>query len=925
MASYLDNIPTFNEYVEQRPQDEMLKVGLYKQQRYEEGVQKIQNSIDNIAGLDVIQPAQREYLQSQLNALGGQLSNFAASDFSNFQLVNSVNGMTNQLVKDPVILNAVSSSSQYRKQIESMEKIDADGKGSESNKFIFNEQVANWLNGDVNAQFSAVYKPYVDYQDQALDVVKALVQADNPQITDVAFQRDKNGRIVGILDAITRTRVEGISADKIQAALMTGLQPDAFQQMSNDGRFKYSNVDDQVFADDLNNSYTATFDALIKEKNTLQGLMASASQADEKLKIQRQIESIDAQAEMLRREYDDVSASFQQGEVESAKAKFYTTNWIKDFSNTHSNLTVSQTYETNPFKTVQLRNADLAFKIAKDERDYKLKVSQFNQEMEIEKKKLELLQNPYGPVDLGLENLKDKSPVEIIAAYQADKTNKKQNLDTLKRTIMSRYGLDEDAFNTNIANLLQKNGTIAFDQKKDLYEYLRLEKDYNRSRDLIAHLEEESRIINEFDATALEGGSDIFQLDDYTYTNGEAAELISKFEEQWTVLKGTGSVLNPLNRFKTPQQESFVDTNMVIPGSSPEALDLEDILPIAESQLSDREFNLFKLWATGRVDKDFNEFGLMADPFDMEYGDGSNNSGEGYLDAYTYINDFYDKYSSKLEEVNEKRNDYIAEQLNKTNLLYQPTSTAIPLRNTSEINSFKGVIAQLVNDEAARDGTSKSDFLEISGDLESADIIKLGPDASGNNQYNLNINDGDGNTQTFKLSQVQYDRIFRGRFDQAPNIEAFNELYLPSMLDTQMPLETRQVQDSDGNFTEVLAKDPNSYYTTATDYQYQTTLFNPGLVGEQDFPNVRLFSVQGNLVSDMNPKDDGAMFKLQLIITDPRSGEPVPPILFPGLIAKDKVVPTLQSLTDEIIFQLLYKRNPTQEEINQLLNASQQY
>mgnify|MGYP003126822788 FL=1 len=369
MASYLDNIPTFNEYVEQRPQDEMLKVGLYKQQRYEEGVQKIQNSIDNIAGLDVIQPAQREYLQSQLNALGGQLSNFAASDFSNFQLVNSVNGMTNQLVKDPIILNAVSSSSQYRKQIENMEKIDADGKGSESNKLIFNEQVANWLNGDVNASFSAVYKPYFDYQDQALDVVKALVQADNPQITDVAFQRDKNGRIVGILDAITRTRVEGISADRIQAALMTGLQPEAFQQMSNDGRFKYSNVDDQVFADDLNNSYTATFDALIKEKNTLQGLMASASQADEKLKIQRQIESIDAQAEMLRREYDDVSASFQQGEVESAKAKFYTTNWIKDFSNTHSNLTVSQTYETNPFKTVQLRNADLAFKIAKDERD----------------------------------------------------------------------------------------------------------------------------------------------------------------------------------------------------------------------------------------------------------------------------------------------------------------------------------------------------------------------------------------------------------------------------------------------------------------------------------------------------------------------------------------------------------------------------
>ena len=145
------------------------------------------------------------------------------------------------------------------------------------------------------------------------------------------------------------------------------------------------------------------------------------------------------------------------------------------------------------------------------------------------------------------------------------------------------------------------------------------------------------------------------------------------------------------------------------------------------------------------------------------------------------------------------------------------------------------------------------------------------------------------------------------------------------MLDTQMPLETRQVTDDNGITKEVLVKPANSFYTTAKDYQYQTSLFNAQLTGEQDFPNVRLFTVQGNLVSDMNPKDDGAMFKLQLNITDPRGGEPIPNVLFPGLIAKDKVVPTLQSLTDEIIFQLLYKRNATQEEINQLLNASQQY
>ena len=69
MASYLDNIPTFNEYVEQRPQDDMLKVGLFKQQAYNEGVKKIQDSIDNIAGLDIIQPEQSFFFIFMLNAL----------------------------------------------------------------------------------------------------------------------------------------------------------------------------------------------------------------------------------------------------------------------------------------------------------------------------------------------------------------------------------------------------------------------------------------------------------------------------------------------------------------------------------------------------------------------------------------------------------------------------------------------------------------------------------------------------------------------------------------------------------------------------------------------------------------------------------------------------------------------------------------
>ena len=100
MASFTDKIPQFNPYVQQLPVEAMVKVGMAKQQQYDEGVQKIQTSIDNIAGMDIANDVDKQYLQSKLNQLGNNLTAVATGDFSNFQLVNSVNGMTNQITKD---------------------------------------------------------------------------------------------------------------------------------------------------------------------------------------------------------------------------------------------------------------------------------------------------------------------------------------------------------------------------------------------------------------------------------------------------------------------------------------------------------------------------------------------------------------------------------------------------------------------------------------------------------------------------------------------------------------------------------------------------------------------------------------------------------------------------------------------------------
>ena len=100
MASFTDAITQFNPYVSQLPVEAMMKVGMQKQAQYEEGYKKIQGEIDRVVGLDIMRDVDKEYLQSKLDELGGNLRTYAAGDFSNFQLVNSVGGMARQVGKD---------------------------------------------------------------------------------------------------------------------------------------------------------------------------------------------------------------------------------------------------------------------------------------------------------------------------------------------------------------------------------------------------------------------------------------------------------------------------------------------------------------------------------------------------------------------------------------------------------------------------------------------------------------------------------------------------------------------------------------------------------------------------------------------------------------------------------------------------------
>lgn len=367
MASYKDTVPTFNPYVKQLPLEAMVQVGMYKQQKYEEGIQKIQTSIDNVAGLDVANDADKAYLQSKLNQLGNDLTTVAAGDFSNFQLVNSTTGMVSQIARDPNVQTAASSTAWLRKQQADMEKAIAEGKSSQSNIYDFNQQASEYLNNDkVGQSFRGRYTQYTDVKKKALDTIKAL----NPDLVkyDIPFV-DENGRIdqTRIADAMKRYKIEGISAEKITQALTATMTPDDLNQLRIDSKYQFRGVGSEQLAVKAKQDYDVQRAQAISELDRLQVQQAITTDPTKLDDIENQIEQYrdllggDGKVGKLdERFYKNVEQA--RTNPDEVKYNIYKDGFNSEYANAFKSSKQDMEYVTNPLKAQQNWVAEMKLK-----------------------------------------------------------------------------------------------------------------------------------------------------------------------------------------------------------------------------------------------------------------------------------------------------------------------------------------------------------------------------------------------------------------------------------------------------------------------------------------------------------------------------------------------------------------------------------
>ncbi|MCS7317666.1 MAG: hypothetical protein NZZ41_05075 [Candidatus Dojkabacteria bacterium] len=374
MASYTDNPINFKEYVSRMPLIEAYTtVGMQKQAAYNEGYQKIQSEIDRqIGSIDLARPADIEYLNSVVGELSDRLKLFAAADFSNMQLVNSLSGMVKRVSSDPIIRKAISSTAKYKYEQDRIKKDIEAGKYNPNNIKKFHKDASVWLNSTKPGEdFNTTYFSPVDVNAKIRQVAKDV--GIDESVVQQLFQTDENGNVIFEYDSkgkptnpklnpvMVERHLKGKDAGKILEAIQNALTPADYMQLAIDGEFAYENYS----GEDLKNMLISSSETQLTSLNEkIEGLKMSLEneRKNGKNNIERQV-SLEKQISFYEKQRDKIKTDLQKNinlvdtNPDAVRSSLYTNTYLTSMAHALSFQEESIKFLENPlFKAVLEQN-----------------------------------------------------------------------------------------------------------------------------------------------------------------------------------------------------------------------------------------------------------------------------------------------------------------------------------------------------------------------------------------------------------------------------------------------------------------------------------------------------------------------------------------------------------------------------------------
>lgn len=872
MASYTDSpsaLGQFNPYVQQLPVEAMREVGMYKQQQYNEGIQKIQSNIENVAGLDVIRNVDKKYLQSKLNELGSNLRTVAAGDFSDFQLVNSTSGMVNQVAKDRNIVNAVSNSSRYRKEVANMEESIKKGESSPSNEYIFNKDASAWLNSDdINSSMNARYNKYTNWKKNAIDVIKSLTKSEN--VSDNAFTTDARGNLV-IADAMVRTKLAGISPEQIQQALNVGLTPSDFKQMEIDGRYSYASATPEALIGTVTQSFNNDIKNFTDKREVLSNALASTTSIAEKEKLQQQINSVDQYVSQMRSEYENTTNQIASGDLEAAKAKLYTTRQMNGFANAFSHTETSKTYEASPLADMAMRrevkNQDwkkFTMQYSQDERFHQDKMAMDMLDLETKKeanllKKKEL--EGYGglPQPIAQEDL----PKYNLAKVVADVEKTSNDIKTADAQFMQQNGKDLKWLDQQKQAWMQRPGSVD----------PMVAQHFNKTEPARRKMESDQAMIMDINKQAIAKHGDI-----YKHIPSDMKGLYVNRPEGRIALTPKDFVDFNQNLDKYKTLKVTAGGGMAGTGGT-STVTYDDAR--AKRELSPKEYYLFSLYKKQNTV-------------------GNRGLSEGERHILERAQEFKKSVNEPYRKTLKRINDFTADEVTKRLTVQQGVAYGVPTASASQKSSIGTVLTNFA-DLADKQGGG----LAGSPGFDSALARKIALD--GNARYNITVVEGTS------LSPAMYEMTATGskgevvkmKMTPEQKISVFGNMFEASPLAQAARPYQEQIRKMGG-------------YSTAP--SKGTTSVSNSYLSKIDFPNTTIYGVSGNIESP----DGGKSYSVRLNIYDPVKGVWHENIPYPasGLVNEEQLTKAMQGLSDSSIYEMLTGSTASSKALNQVKNAS---
>jgi hypothetical protein len=195
MANYIGALEKWNPYIQQIPTEAYTKVGMWKEQQYQAGVEKVQDAVDHIAGLDIANEGGRQYLRNRIDELTKNLNKFSQVDFSNQNNVSQLVGLAKPLYQDENIVTDVINTTIYRKWAKESSEAYKAGKMQTGQYARESAAASQWLNSDAaGSPYTGRQTPNTATKKDLLDrVLKA--KRDGMELSeyvyDIGYDKDK--------------------------------------------------------------------------------------------------------------------------------------------------------------------------------------------------------------------------------------------------------------------------------------------------------------------------------------------------------------------------------------------------------------------------------------------------------------------------------------------------------------------------------------------------------------------------------------------------------------------------------------------------------------------------------------------------------------------------------------------------------------